>query len=123
MTFSDFFSGLVRVIDGLFPILSGVMTVVAPELVVPAKIIAALPGLITTAEAALGDGSGPVKKAAVMQGAQLLAKDITDVSTGGQKATWEQYSPMVSVLVDTIVAGVNSIKPGAVVDNNALVLG
>jgi hypothetical protein len=123
MTFTDFFSGLAKVICGLFPILSTVMTVIAPELVVPAQIISALPGLITTAEAALGDGSGPIKKAAVMQGAQLLAKDITDMSTGGQKATWEQYSPMVSVLVDSIVAGVNAVKPGTVVDNNALVLG
>ena len=123
MTFSDFIAGLKKVVCALFPILSGVLAAVAPEAVIPAEIISAIPGLITVAEQIGGDGTGPVKKAAVMAGAQLIAQDITNASTGGQKATWEKYSPAVSVLVDSIVSGINAIKPGTVDDTNAVVPG
>ena len=123
MTFSSFLSGLEKVVCGLFPILGGVLTVVAPEAVIPAEIVSALPGLIGAVENAVGDGQGPIKKAAVMQGAQLIASDMIGASTGGQKATWEKCAPAVSVLVDTIVTGINAVKPGTFDENAAISTG
>jgi len=61
-------------------------------------------------------GKGSVKKASVMAVAQEVATDMTAVSTGGQKDTWEAIVPMVSAFVDSAVSITNAIAPGTVTD-------
>ena len=68
-------------------------------------------GLMGQAEEALGDGTGPVKKAAVEAGAVAFVEGMQTVSTGGQKETWESITPeTVSVLIDTIATVANGIS-------------
>jgi hypothetical protein len=61
-------------------------------------------------------GKGSVKKASVMALAQEVVSDMTVVSTGGQKETWENIQPFVSAFVDTAVSISNSVAPGTVTD-------
>lgn len=116
----DFFKKLGQVMQGVIPILSGIATFFFPEIPIAAKILAALPGLIDSAENAFGDGTGPIKKAYVMDGAEKLVAAMGDISTGGQKDTWETIAPFTSSIVDGIVAGVNSLAGEAVIDDSVL---
>ncbi len=81
---------------------------------VPPVALAAVPiviGLMTKAEEALGDGTGPIKKAAVEAGVLGFADAMKEVSTGGQKETWEQITPeMISKLIDTVATVANGIS-------------
>lgn len=105
----DFFKTLGKVVFGL----GSVVLTVFPEIGVPKKIVDALPGMIAAVEAMGGDG--PVKKEAVLKGAELLAETGSELSTGGQKETWEEkVKPNVGKLVDAIVAGVNQARPGTI---------
>ena len=61
-------------------------------------------------------GKGSVKKESVMSVAKTIATDMTAVSTGGQKDTWESIQPMVSAFVDTAVTIANVVSPGMVTD-------
>ena len=47
--------------------------------------------------------SGPEKKAMVMEGAKAIVGGISDVSTGGQKETWDQIEAPVSKIIDSAV--------------------
>jgi len=62
-------------------------------------------------------GMGSVKKETVMAAVQVVANDMTAVSTGGQKETWEALSPLVSSFVDDAVALCNLASPGIVTDD------
>jgi hypothetical protein len=62
-------------------------------------------------------GKGAVKKELVMAGAQVLVSDMTAVSTGGQKETWETIAPRASEFVDMAVALANDFSPGIVTDD------
>lgn len=61
-------------------------------------------------------GKGSVKKASVMALTQEVVTDMTAVSTGGQKETWESIQPFVSAFVDTAVSISNAVAPGTVTD-------
>jgi hypothetical protein len=112
----SFFSKLGAVMKGVFPILAGVAGFFFPQIPIAGKIISALPGLITAAEGAFGDGTGPIKKAYVMDGAEQIVATMTDLSTGGQKELWEKIAPLTSTIVDGIVAGVNGLSDEPVFD-------
>jgi len=116
----DFFTNLANVVKGLFPILSGIASVFFPEVTIAPKILNALPGLVGAAEQIFGAGEGELKKEYVMTAAEGIVGIMADVSTGGQKETWEKIAPLTSTMVDAIVAGTNSV--GAVVDNNAFII-
>lgn len=115
---SDFFKKLGTVMKGVLPILGGIATFFFPEIPIAAKILAALPGLIDSAENAFGDGTGAIKKQFVMEGAEKIVAAMEDLSTGGQKETWEKIAPMTSTIVDGIVAGVNSLAGETVFDDS-----
>lgn len=114
----DFFKKLGAVMKGVLPILSGVAGFFFPQIPIAGKILAALPGLIDSAENAFGDGTGPIKKQYVMEGAEKIVATMSDLSTGGQKETWEQIAPLTSTIIDGIVAGVNSLAGEVVIDDN-----
>lgn len=68
-------------------------------------------GLMTSAENAMGDGTGALKKAAVTAGVVGFTDSMKEISTGGQKETWEQITPdMVSGLIDTVATVANGIS-------------
>ena len=81
---------------------------------IPPAALAVVPmvlGLMNQAEEALGDGTGPLKKAAVEAGAIGFVEGMQVASTGGQKETWEKITPeTVSVLIDTIATVANGIS-------------
>lgn len=120
----DFFKKLGAVVCGLAPVLGAVATIVFPAggaaVAIGTKIIGALPGLITAAENAFGDGTGPVKKQYVMEGAEKIVATMADVSTGGQKETWEKLQPFTSTIVDSIITAANGLsdQPIFVCDDN-----
>jgi hypothetical protein len=68
-------------------------------------IMTILPGLIQLAETAFSwkQKSGQDKKNFVVTAVQSFLAIIQGVSTGGQKATWERYSPVISSAVDVLV--------------------
>jgi hypothetical protein len=105
----NFFKKLGQVVKGIAPVLAGVASVFLPGIAIAPKILAALPGLISSAENAFGDGTGPIKKQYVMEGAERIVATMTDVSTGGQKETWEAIAPLASTIVDGIIAGTKII--------------
>jgi hypothetical protein len=66
--------------------------------------------LMTSAEEALGDGTGPLKKVAVTAGAVAFVDNMKELSTGGQKETWSTITPdVVGVLVDSIATVANAV--------------
>ena len=81
---------------------------------IPPVALAAVPivtGLMNQAEDALGDGTGPLKKAAVEAGVLGFVEGMQNASTGGQKETWDKISPeTVSALIDTIATVANGIS-------------
>ena len=108
------FTNALRFIKGLL----GSLGTVAPILgafgvVFPPAAIAGIPiaiGLMTAAEEAFGDGSGPVKKAAVTAGLTAFTEAMANASTGGQKETWAAFTPeVVSATIDVIATTANQI--------------
>lgn len=81
---------------------------------IPGAAIAAVPAaitLMTAAEEAFGDGTGPIKKAAVTEGLVAIADGMQKVSTGGQAETWAKVTPdVIGTTVDTIAAVANDIS-------------
>jgi hypothetical protein len=116
----NFFKGLASVVCGLAPILGAVASIVFPgggaAVTIGTKVLGALPGLINSAEQAFGDGSGPIKKQFVMEGAQKIVETMQNISTGGQKETWDAIAPLTSTVVDGIVAAVNGLSDEPVFD-------
>jgi len=69
--------------------------------------------LAVTAEAVLGPKKGPEKKAIVEAGVKGAVAQIANVSTGGQKETWEKIGAadeLISGLIDTTVAEANLME-------------
>jgi hypothetical protein len=52
-----------------------------------------------------GKGTGPQKKAAVLDAAKIIIEGGTEISTGGQKETWQNVGPLISTAID-LAAGV-----------------
>lgn len=81
---------------------------------IPPVAIAAVPlvvSLMTEAENALGDGTGPLKKAAVTNAANAFVDTMKTVSTGGQAETYQKFTPeIVDTLIDTIATVANGIS-------------
>lgn len=59
-------------------------------------------------EGIFGNGTGEVKKAAVMGATQAVFEGMKAVSTGGQKETWTAIEEPVSKLIDGIVTLANA---------------
>jgi hypothetical protein len=114
-TFTDVLSKIKAILlslSGLAPLLSLVGVAIPPVATVALPATIALMG---AAEAALGDGTGPLKKEAVTAGMVAFSDAMKKVSTGGQKETWEQFTPeVVSASIDVIanVANTASIVTG-----------
>ena len=110
-----FLEGMKDIEKYLLPV---AQTVVAldPEIPAPvASVVNALPGLMTSVEAAIPEaGSGPVKKAAVEGAVKAVCDTVAGASSGGQKSTWEKIQPTVSKYVDGAIGLINTYKPGTV---------
>lgn len=109
------FTKVLGVIKGLFSSSGVIVPILAAcGVAVPPLAIAVLPvitGLMTTAEEAYGSGTGPLKKSFVEQGAMQIVEGMKQVSTGGQKATWEGVTPeMVGGIVDVVAKVANTIS-------------
>ena len=58
--------------------------------------------LVKAAEAFFPDaGAGADKKAAVTEATKIILEGGTELSTGGQKDTWEKLAPLVSTVIDS----------------------
>ena len=60
--------------------------------------------VMNTVEQVLGAGTGTQKKEIVMGAAQYFLEGMTEVSTGGQKETWEGLAGPMSMLIDALAA-------------------
>ncbi len=109
----EFFVRLAKVFSGLAPVLSAIASVFLPGVSILPKILSVLPELITVAEKMFGFGMGDLKKEYVMEGAQKVVDTMADLSTGGQKETWESVKPFVSSAVDGIITAVNTFEEGS----------
>jgi hypothetical protein len=92
--------------------------------VIPPVAIAILPlmtDLMGHAEDAMPTaGSGAIKKAAVTAGVTGFVNSMAQLSTGGQKETYQKItSEMVSGLIDTVAAVANGIAQKPVFDDSA----
>jgi len=70
------------------------------------KLIPLVINLIQVAEGVLGKGEGVKKKAFVVDGVTETIKAMPEVSTGGQKETWETINeamPTIKNLIDILV--------------------
>jgi hypothetical protein len=63
-----------------------------------------LPSLISLAERLLGPKTGEAKKDLVMSAVEIAMTAVGVLSTGGQAQTWDKLRPLVSQVVDAIVA-------------------
>ena len=77
-------------------------------------ILGLLPSAIKCAEAIWGKipKSGEQKKAEVKSGLASFAKTMANVSTGGQKETWEAIDalmPAIDNAIDVTVSGLNNM--------------
>lgn len=122
---ADFEAGINFLAADILPV-AGLVCSCVPGIpgIVPV-VISKLPALIAEAEKMFsGDGKGAVKKEYVMSTAKLLVADIADVSTGGQKDTWEtEIAPKVGIAVDMMVSIVNKYATTASappIDTNAV---
>ena len=115
----EWFKRLSQIVTAVAPILSTVATFFFPQIGIASKILSALPGLIGAAEMAYGDGQGPLKKEYVLDGAERLVDAMSDVSTGGQKETWDSLKPVTGQLIDGIVAAVNALAPDTITTADA----
>ena len=83
---------------------------------IPPVALAIIPlvvGLMGKAEEAMGDGTGALKKEAVTAAVVGFTGVMKTASTGGQKETWEEITPvMVSGLIDTIATVANAVSKG-----------
>lgn len=116
---SDFFKKLAQVVRGIAPLLVTAAGFFLPGSTVLPKVLTALPGLISSAEAAFGDGTGPIKKQYVMEGAQKIVQTVAAASTGGQKETWESIAPYTDGIIEAIVLGVNTVAEQPVFDDSS----
>ena len=72
------------------------------------QLLPLITNLIKIAESVLGSGTGVKKKAFVVDGVTQVVKAMPDVSTGGQRETWEAINfamPAIKGLID-VLAGI-----------------
>lgn len=69
---------------------------------------------ILAAETIWPIGNGTLKKQTVMDVAKNAVNTGIEVSTGGQKETWQEAEPLVDDFVEASVKIMNRIKPGTV---------
>jgi hypothetical protein len=104
----NFLKGLIGSFGMLAPIIGAFGVVVPPAAIALAPVVITL---MQKAEEALGDGTGPLKKAAVTDGVVAFATKMAEVSTGGQKDTWTAITPsVVSTTIDALAATANQIS-------------
>ena len=128
MSFWDSLSAGFKVFENVINLLLPVAAIFGPGAALPAlamKVIPKLPALMATADELFTEaGSGAVKKNYVMDMAAQLAGVASDLSTGGQKETWDkEIAPNLSVLVDATVAVANTVRAGTVVDDTNTLTG
>ena len=116
---SDFFKGFFKVVTGLAPILTAAAGFVFPGSTLAIGIAKAIPDLMSSAEKAIGDGNGAIKKQYVMEGAQKLADAMSSISTGGQKETWADIAPFASTIADGICTAVKAVSSDLIDDSSS----
>lgn len=77
-----------------------------------------VPSLVALAEEIFGSSTGEVKKSTVQNAAQAVVAGLEQVSTGGQKETWEKLAPVVDTVIEATVATANNFGWAKVVDDN-----
>lgn len=84
-------------------------------------IVWAIPKLVSLAEGVWSwkAKSGADKKEFVTNTLQGIVGSMQQVSTGGQKETWDNLAPAISMLIDGSVAMANAV--GAFEDENAAI--
>lgn len=65
-------------------------------------------------------GTGTVKKSTVMGATQAIVDGMVQVSTGGQKETWESLAPVASKVIDTAVAVANAAGWDKITDDSTV---
>ena len=74
-----------------------------------------MPELIATAEKMFpGDGKGGLKQEYFMKTAEIVAADMTEMSTGGQADTWRNISTKIDPILTLAISTINKFKPGAI---------
>ncbi len=71
------------------------------------QLIPLIINLMTTIERLLGTGTGVQKKAFVKDGVKQVVKEMSAVSTGGQKETWQTidlFMGPISGLIDVLAS-------------------
>jgi len=71
------------------------------------QLIPLIINLMTTIEKLLGPGTGVQKKAFVKDGVKQVVKEMSTVSTGGQKETWQTidlFMEPISGLIDVLAS-------------------
>jgi hypothetical protein len=121
---SWFEEGLTFVEQDILPVASLALDFIPGVPAVVPAIIGRMPELIATAEKMFpGDGKGGLKQDYFMKTAELVAKDMGELSTGGQAGTWKNdIQPKIDPILSLVIAGINKFKPGSVdtsTDDNA----
>jgi hypothetical protein len=101
----NWFEKFTKVVEGLDPIIEGVVAFTFPEEPVVAKAVKYGVRLVKDAEEAWGGGQGALKKSFVMKGAGDFLGGLVDCSTGGQRETLEKFMPFMSAVVEGVVEG------------------
>lgn len=108
MTFLNALKTLLSGASLLTPLLALFGVALPPAAILAIPMVTKLMGI---AEEAYGDGSGPLKKAAVTSFVNTAIVDTASFSTGGQAETLSKLTPdLVSTLIDTIATVSNSIS-------------
>lgn len=67
-------------------------------------------GMMDGVEVILGDGTGEIKKAAVVAGTTAAVKVMQEMSTGGQKETFNKIDlNAIPILIDAVAEAANSV--------------
>lgn len=111
MTFTsalNFIKGILSSAGVFAPLLTMFGVTIPP---VALAVVPIITTLMNSAEESLGDGTGALKKSAVVSGAVAFTKTMQTVSTGGQKETWSKITPeLVDTTIDTIATIANGIS-------------
>ena len=119
------FTKILNVLKGLFsgfaqiiPLLSAFGVKVPPEAIKAANAAPLVTGIMQNMEDLLGDGTGAVKKAAVVAMATAGVQVLQSMSTGGQKTTWDGVDVAgIPALVEVIATAANGVIKTTVVED------
>lgn len=65
-------------------------------------LLGALPAVISMVEGLFGGGTGPEKKATVLEIVTSILSLVTTMSTGAQAALWKALLPLIPPIIDAI---------------------